>query len=60
MRAYESRKAELQTYENNLGFFSSKSKAGDSMLRDLERKIDRIKEDLDTLRKKIEVIDSKL
>lgn len=60
MRSYEMKRNELNTYENNMGFFSSKSKSGDSMLRDLERKIQRIKEELATLEQKIKVIDSHL
>ncbi len=60
MRNYELKRNELLTYENNLGFFNSKSKSGDSMLRDLERKIQRIKDDLAALEKKIAVIDSRL
>jgi len=60
MRSYEQKRNELNTYENNLGFFNSKSKSGDTMLRDLERKIQRIKEDLATLEQKIKVIDSHL
>ena len=60
MRSYEMKRNELNTYENNLGFFNSKSKSGDSMLRELERKIQRIKEELVTLEQKIKVIDSHL
>lgn len=60
MRIYESRRSELQTYENNLGFFSSKTKSGDSMLRELERKIQRLKADIADLEGKIDLIDSKL
>ncbi len=60
LRSYEQKRNELNTYENNLGFFNSKSKSGDSMLREMERKIQRIKEDLITIEKKIGVIDSKL
>lgn len=60
LRNYEQKRNELHTYENNLGFFNSKSKSGDSMLREMERKIQRIKEDLATIEKKIGVIDSKL
>lgn len=60
LRAYEQRRSELQTYENNLGFFSSKSKSGDSMLRDLQRRIERIKDDLKALEEKIKLIDAKL
>ena len=60
LRNYEQKRNELHTYENNLGFFNSKSKSGDSMLREMERKIQRIKEDLATIEKKIGVIDNKL
>lgn len=60
MRIYEQRKGELQTYENNLGFLSAKSKNGDSMLRDMNRRMQRIKDDLQDLEKKIKVIDEKL
>lgn len=60
LRAYEQRRSELHTYENNLGFFNSKSKSGDSMLRDLQRRLERIKEDLKALEEKIKLIDAKL
>ena len=60
VRAYEQKKGELQTYQNNLGFFNSKSKSGDSMVREMERKMQRIKDDIEVLEKKIGVIDSKL
>ena len=60
MRNYEQKRKELNTYENNMGFFNSKSKSGESMLRELERKIQRIKEELATLEQKIKVIDSHL
>lgn len=60
MRAFEQRKSELHTYENNLGFFNSKTKSGDSMLREMERKIQRLKEDIATLETKIKLIDEKL
>ena len=60
MRAYEARRADLATYENNLGFFNSKSKTGESMLRDLQRNITRLKADLADLESKIGIIDSKL
>ncbi len=60
LRAYETRRSELATYENNLGFFNSRSKSGDSMLRELHGKIQRIKDDIADLEKKIELIDSRL
>ncbi|MDE5595478.1 MAG: DUF349 domain-containing protein, partial [Muribaculaceae bacterium] len=60
LRAAEAKRNELRTYENNLGFLSSKSKTGDSMVRDFQRKIERIKADLDMIAEKVKLIDSKL
>lgn len=60
MRIYEQRKGDLLTYENNLGFLNSKSKNGDTMLRDMQRRMQHIKDDIADLEKKIKVIDSKL
>lgn len=59
-RACESRKSELHTYENNMGFLSSKSKNGDQMVREMQRKISRLKEDIASLEEKIKLIDSKM
>ncbi len=59
-RAFEIKRNELKTYENNLGFLSSKSKSGDSMVREMERRIQRIKDDLASIEEKIKLIDSKL
>lgn len=60
LRAFEIKRNELKTYENNLGFLSSKSKSGDSMVREMERRIQRIKDDLASIEEKIKLIDSKL
>lgn len=62
VRALEGRRQDLRTYENNLGFlsFSSKSKGGDSMLREFEHKADRLRQDIDDLLEKIKLIDAKL
>lgn len=60
MRQYETRRAELQTYENNLGFLSSKSKTGNSMVREIERRVDKLKADLAEVSEKIKLIDAKL
>lgn len=60
MRAYETRKSELATCENNLGFFSSKSKSGDSMLREISHRIARLKDDIASIEQKIKIIDSHL
>lgn len=59
-RACEARKNELHTYENNMGFLSSKSKSGEQMVREMQRKISRLKEDIASLEEKIKLIDSKM
>lgn len=60
MRALERLRQELKTYQNNLGFLSSKSKSGESMLREMERKMQRLQADIVELEQKITLIDSKL
>ena len=60
MRAYERMKSDLQTYENNIGFLSISSKGGGGLLKELERKIEKIKEEMALIIKKIEAIDENL
>lgn len=60
VRALEARRNDLHTYENNLGFLSSKSKAGESMMREMERRMERLKEEIEGLSQKIKVIDSRM
>ncbi|MDR1524091.1 MAG: DUF349 domain-containing protein [Tannerella sp.] len=60
MRSYEKVKGELQTYENNIGFFNVSSKGGGGLLKEMDRKIARLKEDMEVIIKKIEAIDENL
>ena len=60
VRALEARRQELRTYENNLGFLTSSSRSGESMLREFERKAERLRTDIEDLEEKIKLIDSKL
>ena len=60
MRAYEAKCSELKTCENNLGFFTTKSRQGNAMIAELERRIAGIKQDIETLRAKVALIDEKL
>lgn len=53
MTAYEAKKAEIQNYETNLGFFNSKSKSGNSLVEEITKKVERLKEDLELLKQKI-------
>lgn len=58
LRAYDQKRSQLQTYENNMGFFNVKTSAGNSMLKELERKISHIKEEMRELEEKIKMLDN--
>ncbi|MDR2146876.1 MAG: DUF349 domain-containing protein [Tannerella sp.] len=60
LRTYERMKSELQTYENNIGFFNVSSKSGTNLLKETDHKIARLKEDMEVIIKKIEAIDENL
>lgn len=60
VRTYESMKGEIQTYENNLGFLSSSSKKGNSLLTEINRKVEKLKDDLELVAQKIKVIDESM
>ena len=60
VRAYENMKNEIQTYENNLGFLTSSSKKGSSLVTEMNRKVEKLKADLELILKKIEVIDQSM
>lgn len=60
MRMYERMKNELQTYENNIGFLSVSSKGGGGLLKEMERKIEKLKSEMELTIKKIDAIDENL
>ncbi len=60
LRSLELKKQEIKTFENNLGFFSSKSKSGDAMVRDMERRIARLRDEQANIEKKLQLINDKL
>ncbi len=60
MRMYERMKNELQTYENNIGLLSISSKGGGGLLKEMERKIDKLKDEMALIIKKIDAIDENL
>jgi hypothetical protein len=60
LRIYDSLKAEISTYENNMGFISAKSKKSDLIVQELEHKIERLKEERNLIEKKIKLIDESL
>ena len=57
-RQYESMKQEIQTYENNLGFLSVSSKKGNSLIDEMNRKVQKLKDDMNLVREKIKAIDA--
>ena len=60
MRAYEHLKSEILTYENNIGFFSSWSKKGGGLIKEMERKIESLKEESKLIEQKINLIDENI
>lgn len=60
LRAREARRNEIRTYENNIGFLTSKSATGRSLVSDLMHKIERLKSDIQQIEEKISLIDEKL
>ncbi len=60
VRSYENMKSEIQTYENNLGFFSSSSKKGNNLMNEISRKIEKLKADLEVVSEKIRIIDGQI
>lgn len=57
MRRYEQLKQEITTYENNIGFLNISSKKGNSLVDEMNRKVQRLKDDALMVREKIKAID---
>ncbi len=57
-RQYENLKSEIQTYENNLGFLNASSKKGNSLIDEMNRKVQKLKDDMNLIREKIKAIDA--
>ncbi len=58
LRALENKRGELQIYENNLGFLNIKSKEGNSLVKEIERRSQQIKADIEDIQKKIALLDA--
>ena len=57
-RQYETLKQEIQTYENNLGFLNASSKKGSSLIDEMNRKVQKLKDDMNLVKEKIKAIDA--
>ncbi len=60
LRMYEQKKTELQTYENNVGFLNISSKKSGGLLKEMERKMQKIREDMQLIEQKVQLIDKNL
>ena len=59
-RAYEIMKGELQTYENNIGFLSASSKKGNTLVQEIEKKVEKLKDELNLLKEKIKAVEAEM
>ena len=59
-RAYEIMKNELQTYENNIGFLNASSKKGNSLVAEIQKKVDKLKDELSLLLEKIKAVEQEM
>ncbi|MBQ4353105.1 MAG: DUF349 domain-containing protein [Prevotella sp.] len=57
MRKYETIRSEVQTYENNLGFLNASSKKGNSLIDEMNRKVEKLRNEMNLVREKIRAID---
>ena len=60
LRIYEQQKAELQNYETNLNFLNAKSKSGNSLVAEMNKKVDKLRTELDLLKQKIKAVETEM
>lgn len=60
VRAFDNMKNDLQTYENNLGFLTTSSKKGNSLLTEINRKVEKLKADIELVKEKIKMVDENI
>ena len=58
LRRFDQLKQEITTYENNLGFLNASSKKGNNLVEEMNRKVERLKTDLELVKEKIKAIDA--
>lgn len=57
---YDAKKQEIQNYETNLSFIRTGSKKGNSLLQDIEKKVERLKAELAEIQTKIDAVKEKI
>ncbi len=58
LRRYDQLRSEITTYENNIGFLNAASKKGNSLVEEMNRKVEKLKDDLKLVKEKIKAIDA--
>ena len=58
VRRFEQLKQDINTYENNLGFLSISSKKGNNLIDDMNRRVQKLKDELEEIKQKIKTIDA--
>ena len=58
LRRYDQLRSDITTYENNLGFLNAASKKGNSLVEEMNRKVQKLKDELELVRNKIKAIDA--
>lgn len=59
LRIYDNMCNEIKTYENNLGFLTSSSKSGNSLMAEMQRKMEKLKTDAEVVLQKIRALEEK-
>ena len=58
LRRYDQLRNDITTYENNLGFLNAASKKGNSLVEEMNRKVQKLKDELELVKNKIKAIDA--
>lgn len=58
IRRYDQLRSEITTYENNLGFLNAASKKGNNLVEEMNRKVEKLKSDLEMVKQKIKAVDA--
>ena len=59
-RTIEAMRSELQTYENNIGFLTAASKKGNSLVNEINRKMEKLKADIELAKEKMKLLEENL
>ena len=58
LRRYDQLRSDITTYENNIGFLNAASKKGNSLVEEMNRKVQKLKDELELVKNKIKAIDA--